>query len=253
MKISVVIITYNEELNIGRCIDSVKNIADEIVVVDSFSKDKTKEIAESKGARVIQTKFLGYGKTKDYATALAEYDWVLNLDADEALDEILKAEILLLKNNFDSDAYSMNRLNNYCGQWIQHGSWYPDTKIRLFNRKYFKWNDASVHEAIIPISADAKIKKLNGHILHYTVSSVEAHTAQAKKFATLAANEDYTKGKKTNIAIVLFSPVFKFLRDYVFKFGFLDGINGFRISFISAKARYWKYSGLYQLQKSSGK
>jgi len=253
MKISVVIITYNEELNIGRCIDSVKNIADEIVVLDSFSKDKTKEIAESKGGRVIQNEFLGYGRTKDFATTLAQYDWILNLDADEAIDDELQQEINLLKNNADANAYSMNRLNNYCGQWIRYGSWYPDRKIRFFNRNYFKWNDAKVHETIIPVSADAKVKNLNGHILHYTVSSVNAHTAQAKKFATLAANEDFEKGKKTNILIVLSSPVFKFLRDYVFKLGFLDGINGFRIAFISAKARYWKYSGLYQLQKSSGK
>jgi glycosyltransferase involved in cell wall biosynthesis len=251
MKISVVIITYNEEKNIGRCIDSVKEVTDDIVVLDSFSTDKTKSIAESKNAKVVQQKFMGYGKTKHFATTLAQHDWILSLDADEALDTALKNEILRLNESPDVGAYSMNRLNNYCGQWIRYGSWYPDTKIRLFNRKYFNWNDAEVHETVVPLSTNMKIGKLSGHILHYTVTSVEAHLAQAKKFATIAAQEAYNKGRKTNIIVVLLSPVFKFLRDYVFKLGFLDGTNGFNIAFISAKAKYWKYKGLYQLQKSA--
>jgi glycosyltransferase involved in cell wall biosynthesis len=253
MKISVVIITYNEEKNIGRCIDSVQNIADEIIVLDSFSTDKTTEIAQNKNAEVTQNEFRGYGKTKYFATTLAKHDWILSLDADEALDELLQQEIHSMKNSLAADAYSMNRLNNYCGQWIRHGSWYPDTKIRLFNRKYYNWNDAEVHEKIVCNNSDAKIKKLKGHILHYTVSTVEVHKAQAKKFASMAAKEANRKGKKSNLFLVLFAPVFKFLRDYIFKLGILDGKYGFMIAFISAKAKYWKYSELYRLQKSEVK
>jgi glycosyltransferase involved in cell wall biosynthesis len=253
MKISATIITLNEEKNIGRCIDSLLNVADEIIVLDSFSIDKTVEIAQNKNVRVIQQQFMGYGKTKYYATTLAQHDWILSLDADEALDEILKQEIISLKSNADADAFSVNRLNNYCGQWIRHGSWYPDTKIRLFHRQKFNWNDAEVHEKVVSNLPDVKIRKLNGHILHYTVSTVRQHHGQAKKFASIAAADANNHGKKSNLFLVVLSPAFKFVRDYFFKLGFLDGKNGFLIAWISAKAKYWKYHQLYRLQKSDTK
>ncbi|MGZ5134101.1 MAG: glycosyltransferase family 2 protein, partial [Flavitalea sp.] len=144
--LSVVIITFNEENNIGRCIDSVKEVADEVIVLDSYSTDKTLEIATSKGAKIHQQKFAGYGEQKNDALKLATHDLVLTLDADEALDSILTREILHEKKSPIYDGYSMNRCTNYCGKFIRHGSWYPDIKIRLFNKKMGKWSNARIHE-----------------------------------------------------------------------------------------------------------
>src|SRR3954466_10005620 len=138
-KLSAVIITLNEERNLSRCLQSLQGIADELVVVDSFSSDKTEEISKSFSAKFIQHKFEGHIEQKNYALAQTSFDFVLSLDADEALSDELKSSIKSIKENWQHDAYEMNRLTNYCGQWIKHSSWYPDKKVRLFKKTAGKW------------------------------------------------------------------------------------------------------------------
>ena len=139
IQLSAVIITFNEERNIGRCIDSLQGIADDIVVVDSFSSDKTKEICLSKNVRFVEHAFDGHIEQKNWAITQAKHPHILSLDADEALDEVLKKSILEVKQNFTQDAYQMNRITNYCGQWIKHCGWYPDTKLRLWDSSKGYW------------------------------------------------------------------------------------------------------------------
>src|SRR6516225_8076489 len=144
--VSIVIITFNEEKNIRRCLESVKEIADEIVVVDSLSTDHTKSICKEFGVRFIEQKFLGYIEQKNFALDQAKYDYVLSLDADEAISKELVKSIQEVKQNPESDGYRMNRLTNFCGKWIKHGSWYPDTKLRVFNRKKARWGGINPHD-----------------------------------------------------------------------------------------------------------
>ena len=145
-KLSVVIITFNEEKNIARCIESVKEIADEIVVLDSFSKDKTKEICESHGIKFYEHAFDGHIQQKNRAITYASYPHILSLDADEALDETLKKSIIEIKNNWTHDGYYMNRLTNYCGHWVKHCNWYPDTKMRLWDSRKGCWTGINPHD-----------------------------------------------------------------------------------------------------------
>ena len=149
VKLSVVIITFNEEKNIARCLESVKDIADEIVVVDSFSKDKTEEICRGYGVKFIEHKFEGHIEQKNYASSQATYQHVLSLDADEALSDELKESIIKVKNDWNGYGYSMNRLTNYCGKWIHHCGWYPDTKIRLMDKSKGKWDGDNPHDQFI--------------------------------------------------------------------------------------------------------
>ena len=170
--VSVVVITFNEEKNIARCLDSVKDIADEIVIVDSFSKDRTKEICLSYGAKFIEHKFDGHIEQKNFAITQAKYPHILSLDADEALDEQLKKSILTAKENFILDGYYMNRLTNYCGHWVRHSGWYPDTKLRLWDSRKGHWAGINPHDKYELTSGDSNTGKLNGDILHYSYYSV---------------------------------------------------------------------------------
>lgn len=246
--ISAVIITLNEERNIGRCIDSVMDVADEILVVDSFSNDRTEEICKQKGVRFIQHKFEDYVKQHIYADGIATNDYVLSLDADEALSDELQKSILELKQNFWAKAYSMNRMTNYCGQWIKHCGWYPDKKLRLYNRNEGKWSGIKIHESI-KLNDGVSVKQLKGDILHYSFYTISEHVAQANKFTDINAQVALEKGKSTGILKIFFSPVVKFVKDYFFNLGFLDGFYGFIICQISANATFLKYSKLKQLQK----
>src|SRR6185312_8761206 len=176
-KISVVIITKNEEKNIGRCIDSVKDIADDIIVIDSFSTDKTEEICKSKGARFVQHAFEGHIEQKNYATSLTEYPHVLSLDADEALDDTLKKSIAEVKENWKYDGYEMNRLTNYCGTWIKHCGWYPDRKLRLFDKTKGKWGGINPHDKF-ELQPNSTISRLRGDILHYSYYTIDDHYKQ---------------------------------------------------------------------------
>ena len=246
-QLSVVIITFNEEKNIGRCLDSVKEIADDIVVVDSFSTDNTKGICEKQKVNFIQHKWEGYSASKNFANSQAKYDWILSLDADEALSEELKQSILEVKKDSELLTYKFNRLTNYCGKWIKHCGWYPDTKIRIFDRRITKW-EGILHEKLVINSKQEPIL-LKGDCLHYSYHSLEQHYAQTEKFSTLAAQNMFEKGKKASVLKMVLSPIVKFIGDYVIKLGFLDGAAGFTICRISAKHSFLKYKKLRRLYR----
>ena len=247
MNLSVAIITHNESQNIERCINSVKAIADDIVVIDSYSTDNTAELAKELGARVILQKFLGHIEQKNFAISKAQYPFILSLDADEAIDEKLKQEIITLKNGSKiADGYIINRHNNYCGQWINHGAWKSDLKLRLWDSRKGKWGGMNPHDKFEMV-ANAKITLLEGKILHWSYTSVVQHEGKVDYFSTIAAKAYHAKGKKSSLFKIWFSPLFRFLRDYIFKLGFLDGKYGFIIAKLTAKEVYFKYKKLSKL------
>jgi glycosyltransferase involved in cell wall biosynthesis len=250
IKLSVIIITYNEERNISRCLESVKALADEIIVVDSFSTDRTEELCKAYGVKFIQNAFIGHVEQKNFALSRASFDYILSLDADEALSPELIESIKAVKNKWEKDAYSMNRLTNYCGTWIRHGSWYPDRKYRLFRKGKGIWKGENPHDALIPDSSSS-LAFLRGDILHYSYYSTEGHIKQVNKFTTVGAQSAFRSGKRANTLMLLYKPVFKFLRDYIFKLGFLDGYSGFIIAVISSHATFLKYVKLMELQKNA--
>ncbi|MFK7807806.1 MAG: glycosyltransferase family 2 protein [Saprospiraceae bacterium] len=251
-KLSALIITYNEERHIARCIDSLLPVADEIIVVDSYSTDRTKEICKSKNVLFIEHTFKGHIEQKNFAVSQSSNDYVLSLDADEALSPDLQQNILEEKNNFQQDAYVFNRLNNYCGQWIKYCGWYPDAKLRLWNKNKGKWAGENPHDKVV-LTSGAPAKKLKGDLLHYSFSSVEEHLQQIQLFTNISSEAAYKNGRRSNLLKIIFKPIFKFLRDYIFKLGFLDGYYGFVICVNSAFAKYLKFLKLYEIQRKAGK
>lgn len=247
IKITVAIITFNEERNIDRCITSVKDIADEILVVDSFSTDKTKEICLSKGVRFVENPFKGHIEQKNFALNLATHDYILSLDADEALSTELINQIKSIKSKFEFDGYEFNRLTNYAGFWVRHCGWYPDTKLRLIKKDSAIWGGTNPHDILIP-NSNTQIKKLSGDLLHYSYDSISSHITQTNKFTTIAAKEAYARGIKSSVVKIVTRPILKFLRDYFFKLGILDGRYGFIICYINALSAFLKYSKIYELQ-----
>ena len=250
MRLSVVIITFNEEKNIGRCIDSVKNVADEIIVVDSCSTDKTAEISQNKGAKLILQPFLGYVEQKNFALEAASNDFVLSLDADEALDQQLETSILEEKKDFAFKGYSMNRCTNYCGKFIRHGSWYPDKKLRLIAKRNAYWGGINPHDRL-ELNEESPIKHLKGDILHYSYSSIEEHVQQNNKFSTISAETYFKKGKRTNIFKMMVHPFWAFFLGYFLRGGFLDGFYGFVVALHVAHLSFLKHAKLYLKQKKS--
>ena len=248
-KLSVVIITYNEEKNIGRCIDSVKSIADEILILDSNSTDQTAPIAESKGAMVRKESFRGHIQMKNRAVELASNNYILSLDADEALDLQLTEAIRKVKLNFTDKAYRMNRCTNYCGQFIRHGSWYPDRKIRLFDRRIAQWGGINPHDKIV-VQENTNVEQLHGDILHYSYYTIAEHVAQNNKFSTISAESLFAQGKKTSLLKIIVNPVWAFLQSYFMRAGFLDGLFGFIIAIQISHLTFLKHVKLYLLLKS---
>lgn len=249
-KLSVVIITYNEEKNIGRCLDSVQQVADEIVVLDSFSTDRTKEICEKKGAKFFQQAFLGFTDQKNNALELADNNYVLCLDADEAIDETLTHSILEEKKNFLYKGYTMNRCTNYCGQFIRHGSWYPDRKMHLFDKREAQWGGINPH-AEVQFKTQQKAKRLKGDILHYSYYSMEEHERLNDHYSSVSAQEYFKRGKRSNFFNMIFNPAWAFIHGYFFRLGFLDGYYGFVIAKKVAQLTFLKYKKLYDLQKKT--
>jgi glycosyltransferase involved in cell wall biosynthesis len=249
MHISAVIITYNEAHNIGRCLDALRGVADDIVVLDSFSSDGTAEICRAKGARFFQHKFKDYSDQKNRANALAKYPIILSVDADEVLGAPLQKSIKKCAENWGAhDAYRVNRLTNYCGHWIYHCGWYPDRKLRLFDRRKGRWGGPNPHEIVL-MDEDSRIGMLAGDLLHFSYNSVEEHCERSRKYAELAIKNMLESGKKTNPLQVYASPAAKFLRNYIFRRGFLDGSMGFTICKIAALETWWKYKGLWEEQQ----
>jgi glycosyltransferase involved in cell wall biosynthesis len=250
LNLSVVIITFNEEKNIERCIDSVQGLADEILVVDSFSTDATKQICLNKKVRFIEHRFEGHIEQKNWAAEQARFSFVLSLDADEALSKELYEEIKNVKVNPLFDGYSMNRLTNYCGKWIRHCGWYPDKKMRLWKKGKGQWNGTNPHDKF-ELFEGSKGGYLGGDILHHSYYNLNDHIKQIHYFTDIASKVAYNQGKRSSYVKVVFHPFVKFNRDYFFKLGILDGFEGFLISLISAFATFLKYAKLLEYQKKT--
>lgn len=248
VKLSAVIITFNEERNIERCILSLKETVDEVLVVDSFSTDKTKEICENHAVRFIENAFEGHIQQKNFAKNQAKYQHILSLDADEALDETLKKSILAAKENWVYDSWKMNRLTNYCGKWIRHSGWYPDTKIRLFHRDKGAWGGKNPHDRFIP-NKGVKVGFLKGDLLHYSFYDRAQHLKQIESFSSIAAKAMYQEGTRSNYFKIVIKPLARFIKAFIVRRGFLDGQSGFTIAKLSAFANYLKYVKLKKLQK----
>lgn len=249
IKISATIITFNEEKKIESCIRSLLGIADEIIIVDSCSTDRTQEICSRHPVKFITHAFEGYVAQKNYAVLQANYDHILALDADERLSDELKQSILKVKEAWDSvDGYSVNRFNNYCGKWMHFSGWYPERKIRLWDRRKTQWSGTDPHD-LVHISK-GMTETLKGNLLHYAYLTVDEHLQQAYKFAEIAARAKYKNGEKASFLInVILSPLFRFVKSYIFQLGFLDGYYGFLFCNISAFMTFFKYVRLYEYNR----
>ena len=245
MQISATIITFNEEAKIAEAIKSVA-FADEILVVDSESTDKTREIAEALGAKVIVQKWLGFAKQKQFAVENAAHDWILSLDADEKISVELKNEILNLDPQ--ADAYKLPRLSFYLNQPIRHGGWYPNWQIRFFNRNKARWKDVLIHESV---EVSGKIEKLKGDILHYSVEDMTHHHRMiGERYAPLAARQMFERGRKTTKLKIYTAGLTTFLQTYILKAGFLDGFAGFCIARFAAHHAFLKHLLLWEMENS---
>lgn len=247
--ISATIITFNEEKKITACLASLQGVADEIIVMDSFSMDNTELICKQFGAKFYQQKWAGYGQQKNDAASKATHHFILSLDADECLSPDLQQSILKAKKEGLAGVYSMNRLNNFYGYYLNHGNCYPDRMMRLYNRTSVKWSLRLVHETL-DIPADISISHLKGDLLHKSKDSIADHIAGINKYSTLTAQVYAEVGKKGAFFKMLFSPGFTFIQAYFFKLGFLDGYPGFIMARINAYEVFLKYSKLLLLQKN---
>uniref|UniRef100_UPI0040484CCD glycosyltransferase family 2 protein n=1 Tax=Roseivirga sp. TaxID=1964215 RepID=UPI0040484CCD len=246
IKLSGVLITFNEEENIERCINSLKNVCDEILVVDSYSTDRTKEICLKLGVRFIQNAWKGFLDQKNFAQDKAEFDYVLQLDADEVISPALEQSILSAKANWQFDGYYFNRFTNYCGKWINHSGWYPDAKLRLYDRRKGKWEGLDPHPSV---HLNSTTHHLRGDLLHYSYTSYEDHVNRSAKYALQAARAMHQLGKKPSNFKLVFSPAFKFIQTYLFKQGFRDGFEGLIICKTSAYYTFLKYMYLKLIAK----
>lgn len=242
--LSVVIITLNEAKNLPMCLQALDGVADEIIVVDSFSTDNTVAIAEQYGAKVYQQKWLGYAKQKNYANSLAQNAYILSLDADEVLSDKLRQSILAVHKW--EGVYAFSRLTNYCGSWIRHSGWYPDRKIRIFPRDEALWEGDFVHETL-SVPPHVAVHSLAGDLLHYSYHSHADHYKQIDKYSTLHAQAMHARGQPASWIKRFISPVFKFFKTYFLQLGFLDGSAGYYIAKISAIAVRMKYKKLKAL------
>jgi len=239
--ISVVIITFNEEKNIERCLRAITDVADEIIVLDSLSTDRTKEICSQYKVTFIEQPFLGYVEQKNKALEYATYHHVLSLDADEVLSDELKKSILEVKNNWQHDGYSFNRLTNYCGTWVRHCGWYPDRKLRLFDKRKGSWTGNTIHERY-QLNDSSEPKHIAGDLLHYSYYTIDQHLDQIKKFTTMMAQVQFQKGKRPGFMKLVLNPLWCFIRQYIVRLGFLDGYHGLVICTLSAVANFIKYA-----------
>jgi glycosyltransferase involved in cell wall biosynthesis len=245
-KISAVIITFNEEKYIEQCIKSLAQVADEVLVVDSFSSDRTKEICLSLDVRFIEHSFLGYRDQKNFALSQASFDYVLSLDADEALSPELEKSILAVKQDLKYDGYKFNRLNNYCGKWIYHTNLSPECKIRLFNRKKGQWGGFNIHEKVI-LNNPKSVRRLKGNLLHWLYDSYEESVEKMNRYTTILAYEYYKQGIKNRQLRILINPLWRFFHSFILKGGLLDGYDGFIVSKLLATTCFLKYVKLRRL------
>jgi glycosyltransferase involved in cell wall biosynthesis len=245
-KISAVIITMNEEKLIKQCLQSLDDVADEVIVVDSFSTDSTEQTCKKFNVKFVQHEFKGFMDQKNYALSLASHSYVLSLDADEALSEELKKSILEVKNNLKYDGYHFSRLSNYCGQWIHHSAWYPDRQLRLFKAEKGAWGLFNVHERFI-MNHDSKIGRLKGDILHWPFNSQKDLIEKIENYSEIAASEYYKSGRKVWFLTPIVHMSWRFFQTYFIRLGFLDGKKGYVICKTGAYSSFLKYAKLRKL------
>ncbi len=246
--LSAVIITRNEARNIGRCLKALEGVCEEAIVVDAESTDDTRGIAERHGARVVVRAWTDYSDQKNHANGLATHPYVLSLDADEELSPALRSSILAAKRQGFRGAYSMHRLTNYCGTWVRHGGWYPDTKVRLFDRRSARWAGAHVHETL-ELAPGTTVTLLEGDLLHYSYPSIADHLERIERYSDLHARKLMASGKSAGPVKLWGSPIAKFLQGYVLQLGLLDGRAGWDIAWLSARAVHLKYAKLNALRR----
>lgn len=247
-RLSVVLITKNEERNLARALESVA-WADEILVVDSHSEDKTAEIARRFGARVIETDWPGFGIAKQRAVDCANGEWVLSLDADEVVTPELAREIRsTIDGNGTTAGYVVPRRTNFLGRWIYHCGWYPDPVLRLFRKSHGRFDEAPVHEKVI---LDGPTGRLQGELLHYSYPSLELYLEKMNRYTTLGAEEAFRQGKRAGVSDIALRPLVAFVKHYVSKRGFQDGLEGFVLSVLSAISVMVKYAKLRHLQRTA--
>lgn len=243
--ISAIVITLNEENNIGRCLESLK-FCEEIIVVDSGSKDRTVETAEKYTDKIKITEWRGYGAQKNYAASLAENDWILSIDADEEISAELAESIKSIDLNIRFKAFTLNRHTQYLGRWINHGGWYPQYITRLYHKSHARWDEKClIHESVI---VEGEAGKLKGDLRHYSYLALSAHIQQMNKFTELAAQEYWRKGRRFSVLKMLVAPPAEFMKKYLFKLGFLDGLPGLIMAVNSAYYVFLKQAKLYELQ-----
>jgi glycosyltransferase involved in cell wall biosynthesis len=241
---SVVIITKNATTQLAACLESV-SFADEIVVIDSGSTDGTAELAVERGARVIQKEWLGFGRQKQFAVAAARHDWVLCLDSDERVSEALRASIQAALATPAARAYTIARCNRFMGRWLRHGEGYPDWSLRLFDRRHARWSDDPVHERVL---TDAPVARITGDLLHDSAETLTTYLAKQNRYTTLAAREALARGKRAGPAKLLLSPLLRFIKFYVFRLGFLDGLPGLVHILIGCQNSFAKYAKMLAFQ-----
>lgn len=252
VKISATIITFNEEKNILPALESVA-WADEIIVVDSQSQDATREIAEQFGARVINREWPGFAAQKQFATDQASHKWVFSLDADERVSSELSRAIDAVRNGMaasKADAYLISRRSFYQGRWIRGGGWYPDRQLRLFNKEMGSWHPRQIHESVRMVP-EARVETLTGDILHYSVENAAHHHRMiGERYAPLAARQSFAEGVRTSPLKIATAAPSAFIRSYLLKGGFRDGLAGLTIASFAAHHSFLKQIMLWELEKA---
>jgi glycosyltransferase involved in cell wall biosynthesis len=238
--LTVTIITLNEERNLPRALASVAGLADEVVVVDSGSTDRTRALARAQGARVVERGFTDYSEQKNFAAAQASNDWILSLDADEELSPELQQAVQEWKGSPpDAAAYGVQRRAHYIDRWINHSGWYPDPKLRLYHRQRARWVGA-LHEGL---QVDGPTGWLEGELRHYTVTTFAQHVRSVRRYTTLAARQLFVAGRRQWLLPFLFAAPWTFVRTLIFQLGILDGIRGLQIAVMASYyvfLKYWK-------------
>ncbi|UCD94985.1 MAG: glycosyltransferase family 2 protein [Candidatus Zixiibacteriota bacterium] len=244
--ISVVIIARDEEKNIVRCLGSVR-WADEVIVIDTGSSDKTPEMAESLGARLYRIEWRGFGNAKQFGVDKATGRWVLSVDADEEITEVLASEVAEAVKDSDFAGYDIPRRTSFMGRWIRHSRWYPDYVLRLFRKETGGFTSSLVHEKV---EIDGNVGRLKHPILHYSYPDVETYMRKLETYTSLAARELHKKGKRFSVLSLVLKPIAAFSRHYITGAGFLDGVEGFMIASLSAFGVLTKYIKLRSLERA---
>ena len=249
-RLSVAIITYNEESNIRDCLASVA-WADEIIVVDSFSTDGTIDICSRFGVNVLQREWPGHVRQKQFAMDQATGDWVLCLDADERLSDEAAREIrAVLQSDPSADGFIFPRQSFYLNRWISHGGWYPDAKLRLVRRGTARWGGEDPHDKLL---SDGTVAVLSGKILHYVYRDISHQLKTVDSFSGISAQQWHRQDKRCSLFLLLFRPPVRFLEMYLWKKGFLDGMPGLIIAVVSSYYVFLKYAKLWELQNTAGR